>query len=267
MALITNDRIREIALKFMSPAQGQEVHFDFLPFAQAVLAEVMAPQYAPNGERAVWKVRYHGSPDLQGYNIYSFKSDIATHGEFVANLGENCDAAEALCAAHNAAFLAEGLVGVKPEQTDEEPFKWLLECLPNGKVREGIEFLIQSRKTALEDAAWQGARRKEVEATLLAADEKVGGEAFGVIDKNANVWVFEGKALPPDGSKLYTHPAVPVPPVDTAKAVVDAARAALNESFEDGTDDRDIVLPAHLAAALSLRLDEHDRGFVAHHPV
>jgi hypothetical protein len=41
-------------------------------------------------------------------------------------------------------------------------------------------------------------------------------------------------------------------------AVVNAAREAMNDSFEAGNDAMDISIPSHLAAALSLRLDEHD---------
>lgn len=43
-------------------------------------------------------------------------------------------------------------------------------------------------------------------------------------------------------------------------AVVDAARAAMDESVEAFTDRMDIIIPAHLASALSLRLDEYDRA-------
>lgn len=41
-------------------------------------------------------------------------------------------------------------------------------------------------------------------------------------------------------------------------AVVNAAREAMDESFEAGNDAMDISIPSLLAAALSLRLDEHD---------
>jgi hypothetical protein len=46
--------------------------------------------------------------------------------------------------------------------------------------------------------------------------------------------------------------------VASGAAVVNAAREAMNESFEAGNDAMDISIPSHLAAALSLRLDEHD---------
>ena len=41
-----------------------------------------------------------------------------------------------------------------------------------------------------------------------------------------------------------------------AKAVIAAAKAAMNASFETENKELDISIPAHLAAALSLRLDE-----------
>jgi len=61
-------------------------------------------------DHPVWRVRYYGSLDLKGYNIYAFRNPDATHGERIANLGENSDAAEMICAAHNelaAAFIEE----------------------------------------------------------------------------------------------------------------------------------------------------------------
>lgn len=51
-----------------------------------------------------------------------------------------------------------------------------------------------------------------------------------------------------------------------AQAVIDAARAAMDESFEAGNEQMDISIPAHLAAALSLRLDEYDRAALAEQP-
>ena len=43
-------------------------------------------------------------------------------------------------------------------------------------------------------------------------------------------------------------------------AVIGAARLAMDASFEAGNDAMDITIPSHLAAALSLRLDEYDRA-------
>ncbi len=51
-----------------------------------------------------------------------------------------------------------------------------------------------------------------------------------------------------------------------AQAVIDAARAAMDESFEAGNEQMDISIPAHLAAALSLCLDEYDREALAEQP-
>lgn len=43
-------------------------------------------------------------------------------------------------------------------------------------------------------------------------------------------------------------------------SVINAARLAMDESFEAGNEERDIAVPAHLAASLSLCLDEYDRA-------
>ena len=51
-----------------------------------------------------------------------------------------------------------------------------------------------------------------------------------------------------------------------AQAVIDAARAAMDSSFEAGNEQMDISIPAHLAAALSLCLDECDREALAEQP-
>lgn len=54
---------------------------------------------------------------------------------------------------------------------------------------------------------------------------------------------------------FYTTPPQRQPLTD---AVINAAREALDASFEAGNDEIDISIPAHLAAALSMRLDEYD---------
>ena len=53
------------------------------------------------GER--WVLRYYGSSDLQGCNIYAVRSGN-THGDLVAMLGPgvSTDEAERICEAHNA---------------------------------------------------------------------------------------------------------------------------------------------------------------------
>lgn len=58
---------------------------------------------------------------------------------------------------------------------------------------------------------------------------------------------------------LKTH-AAPQPAVQQGDAarVINAAREAMDESFEAGNDAMDISIPSHLAAALSLVLDEYD---------
>ena len=45
---------------------------------------------------------------------------------------------------------------------------------------------------------------------------------------------------------------------DEAKAVIAAAKVAMDASFETENRELDISIPAHLATALSLRLDEFE---------
>jgi len=48
-----------------------------------------------------------------------------------------------------------------------------------------------------------------------------------------------------------------------ATAVVNAAREAMDESFEAGNADMDISIPSHLSAALSMLLDEFDAAITS----
>ena len=48
------------------------------------------------------------------------------------------------------------------------------------------------------------------------------------------------------------------PLTDEAKAVIAAAKVAMDASFETENRELDISIPAHLATALSLRLDEFE---------
>lgn len=57
------------------------------------------------------------------------------------------------------------------------------------------------------------------------------------------------------------------PLTDEAKAAIDAARAAMDESTESYSGRGDISIPSELAAALSLRLDEYDRTIEAAHGI
>lgn len=75
----------------------------------------------------------------------------------------------------------------------------------------------------------------------------------------------EGAGLAPHRIvTLYTSPPARKPWL--AQTVIDAARAAMDESFEAGNEQMDISIPAHLAAALSLCLDEYDREALASQP-
>lgn len=65
---------------------------------------------------------------------------------------------------------------------------------------------------------------------------------------------------------LYTNPApaeVREPLTDEAKAVIDAARTAMDDSVEAYDSEGSIKISSHIAASLSLRLDEYDRAIKA----
>ena len=51
------------------------------------------------------------------------------------------------------------------------------------------------------------------------------------------------------------------------KAVIDAARAAMDESTESYNGRGDVSIASELAAALSLRLDEYDRAIERAHGI
>ena len=70
-----------------------------------------------------------------------------------------------------------------------------------------------------------------------------------------------GRAIFEQTYSLDTTPPLPVqrqPLTDEAKAVIAAAKVAMDASFETNNRELDISIPAHLAAALSLRLDEFE---------
>ena len=54
---------------------------------------------------------------------------------------------------------------------------------------------------------------------------------------------------------------------DEANAVIDAARAAMNGSVEANDSEDSLKLSSHLAASLSLCLDEYDRAIEAAHGI
>ncbi len=62
---------------------------------------------------------------------------------------------------------------------------------------------------------------------------------------------------------FYTSPPASKPRTDKAKAVIDAARAAMDDSVEAYDSEGSIKISSHLAASLSLCLDEYDRAIEA----
>lgn len=71
----------------------------------------------------------------------------------------------------------------------------------------------------------------------------------------------------PVGTKLYTSPPASKPLTDEAKAVIDAARAAMDDSVEAYDSEGSIKISSDLAASLSLCLDEYDRAIEAAHGI
>ena len=77
-----------------------------------------------------------------------------------------------------------------------------------------------------------------------------------------------GKQWADERINVYTHPQPKREPLtDEAKAVIDAARAAMDESTESYNGRGDVSIASELAAALSLRLDEYDRAIERAHGI
>jgi hypothetical protein len=66
---------------------------------------------------------------------------------------------------------------------------------------------------------------------------------------------------------LYTTPPQRKPLTDVEKAVIDAARAAMDASTEANDGEGSITISSELAASLSLCLDEYDRAIEAAHGI
>lgn len=76
--------------------------------------------------------------------------------------------------------------------------------------------------------------------------------------------IANGQTLPDvSGSRYGAHPPAPQDGKDAARdklalAVINAARTAMDESFEADNVEKDVAIPSHWAAALSLCLDQYD---------
>ena len=68
-------------------------------------------------------------------------------------------------------------------------------------------------------------------------------------------------------SPLYTTPPQRKPLTDEARAVIDAARAAMDASTEADDGEGGIKIASHIAASLSLCLDEYDRAIGRAHGI
>lgn len=100
------------------------------------------------------------------------------------------------------------------------------------------------------------------EAEAVALGLKAGGDdyAFGLgkVQHPTLKYCFRPKelhALCEAAAKIGAEKAMASP---LAQSVITAARLAMNESYEAGNATADIAIPSHLAASLSLCLDEHD---------
>lgn len=193
---------------------------------KAKLEAKSTPAPSGDGENTLWRVRYYGSPDLNGYNIYAFKNSVATHGDFIANIGENGAAAEAICAAHNklaAAFIEE--------QETSRQLNRALRDATEGPTFMGEPVLPHAahsgdgeRAALLSDLRGIAAviRKGEPEwlkvndykpilkaVDLLASDAQAGGELVGEMVEDdwrggtRVVWLVDEV---PAGTKLYTKP-------------------------------------------------------------
>ena len=95
-------------------------------------------------------------------------------------------------------------------------------------------------------------------------------EPVAVVDFTTEGWrkIVDALRTLPDGAQLYTRPQPAQEPLtDEAKAVIDAARAAMDESTESYNGRGDVSIASELAAALSLRLDEYDRAIERAHGI
>lgn len=166
--------IRKIEQKLSASLVTNKVQVEVMELV-ALLSSDAGP--VVDGGRAIWKARYYGSSGLRGYNIYAFKNDVATHGEFVANLGENGTAADALCAAHNS--LVDALSSdAKPVRDGElpplpEPDGYAA-MTPNGSIIVPPSQYRQHNAYAVFTADQM---RDYARAAMLSSDAPAGGEA------------------------------------------------------------------------------------------
>ena len=95
-------------------------------------------------------------------------------------------------------------------------------------------------------------------------------EPVAVVDFTTEGWrkIVDALRTLPDGAQLYTRPQPAQEPLtDEAKAVIDAARAAMDESTESYNGRGDISIASELAASLSLCLDEYDLAIERAHGI
>jgi len=159
------------------------VALDNLQETAAMLLNVsdrLAAKPETQGERAIWRIRYYGSPDLKGYNIYAFKNSVATHGDFIANLGDNGKVAEALCSAHNAALLSAGPAEDRPKPVLHVNKEGEVFCVKSDT--EALAMLEAAMQTIRERNDWKSAGPARVES--LTEDQVSDGLASHHLPQN-----------------------------------------------------------------------------------
>lgn len=103
---------------------------------------------------------------------------------------------------------------------------------------------------------------------MFEDDEDNGHKTFLQSPPSPEAVAYLAKWNRPAWVPLYTSPPEQRKPLtDEAKAVIDTARAAMDDSVEAYDSEGSIKISSHLAASLSLCLDEYDRAIEAAHGI
>jgi hypothetical protein len=143
----------------------------------------------------------------------------------------------------NAAITALRRALEQPAQ--QEPVAWMDECRIS--LVTAIHFLASDYENAL------GVFRDDTEARRKAEGD------IAYARKIAAKWNWNGASPPAQRTWVGL--------TDEAKAVINAARAAMDASTEADDGEGSITISSELAASLSLCLDEYDRAIEAAHGI
>jgi hypothetical protein len=150
-----------------------------------------------------------------------------------------------------------------------------IEAMSITAMRQALEALGKCRYRSLADEIVDPAitaLRTAIEQEPVAWEDVLGAIARGwTHPENAQkpMDVQLAVAIAKEIQDMYTTPpaAQRRPLTDAAKAVIDAARAAMDESVEAYDSEGSIKIASHLAASLSICLDEYDRATEAAHGI